>query len=72
MSFTTWSALEAQMLNDLVAGNTTHGSYNISGNEINFKSHLDWLRLYTMVQQKAQSETGAAVGRTYAKNGRTG
>lgn len=70
MAFTTWSTLYQKMLDDLAGGNTTHGSYKMGEREINFKSNADFLRMLEYVKIQADAESGASVGRTYAKNGR--
>lgn len=69
MAFTTWTALKQKMLNDLAAGSTTLGEYDVDGVRMKYRSHEEWMRLFEMVEQKAAAESGAAAGRTYAKNG---
>jgi len=73
MAFTTWTALKEQMLDDLASGKTTMGEYEVSSGgtvrRFNFRSYVDWMKIFQMVEQRAAAETGSVVGRTFAKNG---
>lgn len=58
--FTTWAVLKQKMLDDLAAGNTAHGAYtDPSGARLEYKSFLDWQRLYTFVDRQAKDEAGS-------------
>ena len=61
MSFSTWTALKNQMLDDLASNNTTHGSYtDPTGRTLNYRSFLDWQRLFEFVEKRARIESGTS------------
>ena len=61
MSFNTWTTLKQKMLDDLAANNTTHGSYSDpNGRQLEFRSHDEWMKLFSFVEKRAASEQGKA------------
>ena len=76
MAFTNWTALKTKMLDDLSNGNTTVGEYQVDTGgtvrRMNFRSHQDWLKLFSVVSQNAATETGTVRMRTFAKQGGRG
>lgn len=62
-----WADLLDQLDDDLAAGNWRTQSYNFAGRARSFHSLRDFMEFYSVVEQRANRETGAVVGRTYAR-----
>lgn len=78
-TFTTWTSLYQTMLNaaaDFAAGRMQIAEYNVEtgGSRRNFKyrSWQEFQEGLQFVKTMADTESGAAVGRTYASQGGTG
>jgi hypothetical protein len=70
--FTTWSAVYTAMLDKLASGDCIIGSVGTGTKSITYKSNTEFLKMLEFVEGKANVETGAAVTRTYAKQGGRG
>lgn len=67
--FTTWTALLAQLLDNLASANFTAASYSIAGRSVQYRT-LDELRnTIEWVRTMAALESGTAAPRTYAGQG---
>ena len=72
MAFTTWTALYTAMLETLSSGNASVGTVSAGGKTITYKTNKEFLDQLTFVKSMADAESGAAVRRTYAKQGGRG
>jgi ABC-type cobalamin/Fe3+-siderophores transport system ATPase subunit len=72
MAFTTWAALYTAMLDKMAAGDASVGSVMINGKNITYKSNKEFLEQLSFVKNMADIESGAAVRRTFAKQGGRG
>jgi len=72
-NFTTWTALHTAMLNALqeavVSGGFTGLSLSHQGKAFQYRTIDELKKGIEWAKHMADSESGAAVGRTYAKNG---
>lgn len=69
MAFTTWTALKTQLLDDLASGGWKTKSYQIGDVTRTFRDFSDFKQFLELVEYRAATEGGTAVGRTYAKQG---
>lgn len=72
MAFTTWTALYTAMLDKLTSGDASVGSVSVGGKTIQYKSNKEFMDQLTFVKAQADTESGAFVPRTYAKQGGRG
>lgn len=68
-TFTTWSALYTQMLDDLASGSWRTASYQIRDVQKQFTSFKQFKEALEYVRSMAEIVSGNVVGRTYAKQG---
>jgi len=72
MAFTTWANLYQKMLDDLESGNWRIKSYTIGSRETTYHTFQEFQKGLEYVKAQAAAETGAIVGRTFAKQGGRG
>jgi len=70
--FVSWSDLAAQMRGDLASGSWRIASYMIEGQQTTYRTFDEFRRALEYAELRAAQETGAAVGRTYARQGGRG
>lgn len=66
---TTWTALYNAMLDKLASGDSSVGTVTTGDKTITYKSNTEFLEMLKFVKGMADAESGAAVTRTYAKQG---
>jgi hypothetical protein len=67
MAFTTWTALYAEMLNDLQSKSWRIKSYAIGGRSISYNSFDEFRAALEYARVKAAEEGGTHYPRTYGK-----
>lgn len=71
MAFTSYAALLVSLQDDLASGQWRYVKYDSGGKEVQYASIDAFLKFFRYVEGRANVETGAAVGRTFARhNGR--
>ena len=71
-TFTTWTALYNEMLNQLAvfaSGKMQTASYSIAGRTLTYRNFDEFKAGLEYVKTMAETESGTAAGRTYAKQG---
>ena len=68
-TFTTWSDLKTQVLNDLASGNWRTSEYTTPIGTRSFHTLKDYTAFLAFIDQQVGVEAGTGVGRTYAKQG---
>lgn len=68
-TFTTWTALYQSALNDLASGSWKVASYGINGRTMQYRTFAEFKEFLEYTKTMAGTESGTAVGRTYAKQG---
>lgn len=71
MAFITWSALYAQLKDDLANNNWMTRSYTVDGVAKEMRSFSEFMALFHEVEHRARLEaqsTAAPIGRTYARS----
>ena len=71
-TFTSWSALKTQILNDLASGKALTSGYSIGGHSINFRSFTEIRSFLEYCDMQIKAEGGLSGGTAYAKFERPG
>jgi hypothetical protein len=72
MAFTTWTALLADLKNDMASGMWRMKRYQIDDREMEYRSFADFMSFFREVEHRAALEnqsTAAPIGRAYARGG---
>jgi hypothetical protein len=69
MAFTTWSDLKTKMENDIADRSWMCKRYEMDGDVMEYATFSDFMNAYDRVCFMAELNSGAPVGRTYAKSG---
>ncbi len=72
MAFTTWTALLADLKNDMVSGMWRTKRYQIGDVETEYRTFSDFMSMFREVEHRAALEnqsTAAPIGRAYARGG---
>jgi hypothetical protein len=73
MAFTTWTALLAELRDDMASGNWRVKRYQIGDVENEYRSFSEFMAFFREVEHRAALEsqsTAAPIGRAYARGGR--
>ncbi len=72
MAFTSWTALLAELRDDMASGNWRMKRYQIGDVEHEYRTFADFMALFREVEHRASLEnqsTAAPIGRAYARGG---
>ena len=72
MAFTSWTALLAELKNDMASGMWRVKRYQIGDHEHEYRSFSDFMAMFNEVEHRAALEnqsTAAPIGRAYARGG---
>jgi hypothetical protein len=68
-SFTTWTALRTQLLDDFARGAHVQKSYTCGETTITYRDFAEFREMLEYVERRAAAETDRPVRRTYAAQG---